>query len=290
MSNDHSFLPKPDRSVPAGSYTGNRLVLLLKQWFAGSRILAAAYPSTVIKIRLHDEVPWPVKALQTNDRIYIHAGEVVPCDSILATDTAVVDYSLFTSGYQVERRRGELIYAGGKIVEGQAILKVHESMTPRRFVYLLKLRKRQYREMMPKRQPSVQMMLLNAFNAFVQRIASPGKTVEKHVSAPDGTIRYEGLPLSKNDMQLVLFAVSGSKDRSLQTIGQEMQQHVRPGRFKGKVSILAGEGVSIGHLLQLGNAAFVGTHPGDGSETEIWLRIDSRLMGKFVLGGTAIHE
>ncbi|MEO6251965.1 MAG: HAD-IC family P-type ATPase, partial [Ferruginibacter sp.] len=57
----------------------------------------------------------PVTQLQKSNRIIIRNEEMIPADAVLMKGTANIDYS-FVSGENVavEKRKGELIYAGGK--------------------------------------------------------------------------------------------------------------------------------------------------------------------------------
>lgn len=225
----------------------NRLFHKLRSWFPATSELLLAYPSKVTKIRMNDEVACPVKALRIDDRIRIHSGGIVPCDGILTTDNAIIDYGFLASGQLVERKRGELIYAGGRIVGTAVVLKVHEVMTRNRFARILKQRQRR---------------------------------PEASAIEPTHTMRYEGIPLSEKDLQLVLFAACRSHDPYALAIRKLLEPQVQPGRFTGKVTVSPGNGVAIGQLLQLGNATFAGTVD-DPNGAAIWVRIDSELKGKF---------
>ena len=69
-----------------------------------------------------------IEQLEIDDRIRIRNEEIVPCDSILSTDKVTVDYSFVTGEADwVEKKRGDLIYAGGKVIGNPAVLKVHKT-------------------------------------------------------------------------------------------------------------------------------------------------------------------
>lgn len=67
----------------------------------------------------------PVSELKTGQRIKVHSGEIIPADCILFFGKGLIDYS-FVSGeaLPVEKRIGEIIYAGGKQMGGALELEV----------------------------------------------------------------------------------------------------------------------------------------------------------------------
>lgn len=73
------------------------------------------FPVAVTKIVREEEVVIPLIKLHVGDIIKVRNEELVPADSILLEGEAFIDYS-FVTGEEVPvvRKRGELIYAGGR--------------------------------------------------------------------------------------------------------------------------------------------------------------------------------
>jgi P-type Cu+ transporter len=111
------------------SGTGIVLFMLIGRWFqdrtydsfAFDKDYLSYFPLGVTVIDDGIEKNIPVTKLKKGDHILLRNEEMVPADSVLMKGTANVDYS-FVSGENnpVEKRRGELIYAGGKQI-GSAI-------------------------------------------------------------------------------------------------------------------------------------------------------------------------
>ena len=71
------------------------------------------------------EVNIPVSELKKGDRILIRNNELIPSDSILMSIQAHIDYSFITGeSAPVKKVAGELIYAGGKQLDGAVELEV----------------------------------------------------------------------------------------------------------------------------------------------------------------------
>ncbi|AEA45105.1 heavy metal translocating P-type ATPase [Fluviicola taffensis] len=85
------------------------------QWLSFERDFRAYFPVAVIKKTSSDSVLCPIDKLQVGDEISIRNEEIIPCDCILLTEKATVDYS-FVSGEAdwIEKKKGDLLYAGGK--------------------------------------------------------------------------------------------------------------------------------------------------------------------------------
>ncbi|WP_373497070.1 heavy metal translocating P-type ATPase [Aquiflexum sp.] len=86
------------------------------------------FPIAVTKIVREDEVVIPLIKLNVGDIIKIRNEELVPADSILLEGEAYIDYS-FVTGEEVPviRKRGELIYAGGRQKGKSLLLTVQKS-------------------------------------------------------------------------------------------------------------------------------------------------------------------
>ncbi len=111
------------------SMSGIVFFMLVGRWFQNKtydsfsfdRDYKAYFPLGVTRLTPTGEENIPVTFLQKGNHILVRNEEMVPADSLVLNGTAAVDYS-FVSGENtpVEKRQGELIYAGGKIT-GQAV-------------------------------------------------------------------------------------------------------------------------------------------------------------------------
>lgn len=105
------------------SGTGIVFFMLTGRWFQNKtyesfsfdRNYKSYFPLGVTVIKDGIEKNIPVTQLQKNDRIILRNEEMIPADSILVKGNANIDYS-FVSGETspVEKKAGDLIYAGGK--------------------------------------------------------------------------------------------------------------------------------------------------------------------------------
>jgi Cu+-exporting ATPase len=111
------------------SGSGIVFFMLIGRWFQNKtydsfsfdRDYLSYFPLGVTVIRSGAEKNIPVTKLEKSERIIIRNEEMIPADAVLMKGTANIDYS-FVSGENaaVEKKKGELIYAGGKQV-GSAI-------------------------------------------------------------------------------------------------------------------------------------------------------------------------
>ncbi|MEP7254457.1 MAG: heavy metal translocating P-type ATPase metal-binding domain-containing protein [Ferruginibacter sp.] len=111
------------------SGTGIVFFMLIGRWFQNKtydsfsfdRDYRSYFPLGVTVIDEGVEKNIPVTQLQKGSRIILRNEEMIPADAVLMKGTANIDYS-FVSGENtpVEKRKGELIYAGGKQI-GSAI-------------------------------------------------------------------------------------------------------------------------------------------------------------------------
>lgn len=122
------------------SGTGIIFFLLIGHWFQNKtynsfsfdRDYKSYFPLGATAIKGNVEKNIPVTQLQKGDRIIIRNGEMIPADALLAKGIAAIDYS-FVSGetVPVQKRKGEVIYAGGKqtggIIELEIIKEVSQS-------------------------------------------------------------------------------------------------------------------------------------------------------------------
>jgi len=111
------------------SGTGIVFFMLIGRWFQNKtydsfsfdRDYRSYFPLGVTVMEAGVEKNIPVTQLKIADRILIRNEEMIPADAVLMKGTANIDYS-FVSGENaaVEKKTGELIYAGGKQI-GSAI-------------------------------------------------------------------------------------------------------------------------------------------------------------------------
>lgn len=68
--------------------------------------------------------------LQPNQHMRLRNQELVPCDSILNSDEAFIDYSFITGESEpVTVQKGERIFAGGRLIGNSALLRTEEKVT-----------------------------------------------------------------------------------------------------------------------------------------------------------------
>lgn len=83
------------------------------------------FPISVTKITAGKEQSAPLEKLAVKDRILVRNQELVPADSVLMSDNALIDYSFVTGeSRHVEKKNGDIIFAGGKQVGGVIELEV----------------------------------------------------------------------------------------------------------------------------------------------------------------------
>jgi len=115
------------------SGTGIVFFMLIGRWFQNKtydsfsfdRDYRSYFPLGVSVIEDGVEKNIPVTQLQKSNLIIIRNEEMIPADAVLVKGTANIDYS-FVSGENtaVEKRKGELIYAGGKQKGGPIELEI----------------------------------------------------------------------------------------------------------------------------------------------------------------------
>jgi Cu+-exporting ATPase len=127
------------------SMSGIVFFMLIGRWFQNmtydafsfDRDYKSYFPLGVTVIRPDGEHNIPVSKLEKGDMIRVRNEEMIPADSVLRGGDAHIDYS-FVSGEHtpVDKRRGELIYAGGKQCGGAIELEV---VTPASQSYITQL-------------------------------------------------------------------------------------------------------------------------------------------------------
>src|SRR5690606_26737500 len=106
------------------SLTGLVFFLLVGRWFQGKtyeslafdRDFKSYFPLAVERADGQDWRPVVVHEIREGDTIRIRNGEIIPADSHLLDDKALIDYSFVTGeSAPVEARAGDLVYAGGRL-------------------------------------------------------------------------------------------------------------------------------------------------------------------------------
>lgn len=86
-------------------------------------------PISVLKLINGAEHSVSVKTLSIGDEIILRNNELIPCDSILQSDSAIIDYSFITGeSTPVTKMHGEIIFAGGKILGSQTRMVVSKKV------------------------------------------------------------------------------------------------------------------------------------------------------------------
>jgi Cu+-exporting ATPase len=89
------------------------------QGLSFDRDYTSYFPIAVSVLRSGKEVPAALPDIKVNDTLLIHHDELIPADGILIKGSAVVDYSFVTGeSLPVKKSIGEIVYAGGKQLEG----------------------------------------------------------------------------------------------------------------------------------------------------------------------------
>jgi Cu+-exporting ATPase len=117
------------------SFAGFIFFLLIGKWFQNKtyktlsfeRDYTSYFPVAVTKSDGNSETIVEIETLQIGDTILIRNEEVIPCDSILVSDHAKIDYSFVTGESKpINKRKGDFIYAGGKLLGQRITLKVEK--------------------------------------------------------------------------------------------------------------------------------------------------------------------
>ncbi|MFT3682167.1 MAG: heavy metal translocating P-type ATPase metal-binding domain-containing protein [Ferruginibacter sp.] len=93
--------------------------------FSFERDFKSFFPIAVTVVKNGSTIPVAVNEVKVNDVILVYSNELVPVDGILSKGEALIDYS-FVSGESapVQKRVGEIIYAGGRQLSGKIELVV----------------------------------------------------------------------------------------------------------------------------------------------------------------------
>jgi Cu+-exporting ATPase len=117
------------------SFAGFIFFLLIGKWFQNKtyktlsfeRDYTSYFPVAVTKCDSDNEKIVEIETLEIGDTILIRNEEVIPCDSILVSDHAKIDYSFVTGESKpINKMKGDFIYAGGKLLGQRIKLKVEK--------------------------------------------------------------------------------------------------------------------------------------------------------------------
>ena len=127
------------------SLTGLIFFMLIGKWyqrktynlFSFERDYKSYFPVSTTRIENEIETPVPLRELKMGDEILVRNQEIIPADSILKSEYAFINYSFVTGESRtVQKKKGELVFAGGK-QDGESItLKVEKEISQS---YLLQL-------------------------------------------------------------------------------------------------------------------------------------------------------
>lgn len=102
------------------------------------RDYADYFPMAAMVIQPDDSIkPELLSNIKEGDRLRIHNSELVPADSLLIRGKCLIDYSFVTGeSIPVEKRPGDLLYAGGKQLSGEMEIQVVKETPASRLVQL----------------------------------------------------------------------------------------------------------------------------------------------------------
>lgn len=121
------------------SFAGFIFFLLIGKWFQNKtykslsfeRDYTSYFPVAVTRLREEKEEIVEIEKLEKADHLILRNEEVIPCDSILASEHASIDYSFVTGeSTTIHKSKGDFIYAGGKL-RGQRTVLIVEKETNR---------------------------------------------------------------------------------------------------------------------------------------------------------------
>lgn len=120
------------------SMTGIVFFMLIGRYFQNKtyktlsfdRDFKSYFPLAVTVLKDGKEFSTPVINLRKGNRILIRNNEIIPVDALLITNHTHIDYSFVTGeSVPVRKNKGDLVYAGGKQIEGSVILEVQKEVS-----------------------------------------------------------------------------------------------------------------------------------------------------------------
>lgn len=120
------------------SFSGFVFFLLIGKWFqhktynvlSFERDYKSYFPLAIGKKNKDGEVViTPIEELNEHDEIVVKNNDIIPADSILKSESALINYAFVTGESYLKRiNKGGLIYAGGKLSGGEIIVKVKKAV------------------------------------------------------------------------------------------------------------------------------------------------------------------
>lgn len=107
------------------SFAGFIFFLLIGKWFQNrtyqslsfDRDYSSYFPVAIHRMSKNGTEIIPIEHLKQGDHIQVRNEEIIPCDSILVSEEAQLDFSFVTGeSALVKKKKGDLIYAGGKLI------------------------------------------------------------------------------------------------------------------------------------------------------------------------------
>ena len=107
------------------SFAGFIFFLLIGKWFQNrtyqslsfDRDYTSYFPVAIHRVTATGSEIIPIEHLQKGQRILVRNEEIIPCDCLLHSEEAQIDYSFVTGESElITKRKGEIIYAGGKLM------------------------------------------------------------------------------------------------------------------------------------------------------------------------------
>jgi len=119
------------------SLTGLVFFLLIGKWYQAKTYEALSFdndfssyfPLGITRIKDNEENIVPINQLESGDKISVRNGEIIPADASLLSLGASIDYSFITGeSVPVRKNKGDLIYAGGRVIGNALFLKVEKKV------------------------------------------------------------------------------------------------------------------------------------------------------------------
>nr|WP_321410329.1 heavy metal translocating P-type ATPase metal-binding domain-containing protein [uncultured Carboxylicivirga sp.] len=119
------------------SLTGLVFFLLIGKWYQARTYEALSFdndyssyfPLGITRIKDNIEEIVPINQLESGDKISVRNGEIIPADASLISLGASIDYSFITGeSVPVRKQKGDLIYAGGRVIGSALFLKVEKKV------------------------------------------------------------------------------------------------------------------------------------------------------------------
>jgi Cu+-exporting ATPase len=127
------------------SLTGLIFFLLIGRWVQNrtfdflsfERDFRSYFPLSVLRVSETEEIPILSSDVKVGDLLKIRHGEILPCDSILISEKASMDYSFVTGESQtIEEKKGNLLMAGGRQTSGPILVTAMQEMSRSQLVTL----------------------------------------------------------------------------------------------------------------------------------------------------------